>query len=181
MAYALELLFDAHADRFVRDCWSRLAQACVGEDMHKVGVMPHVALGVWESVDESRLRQTVDRVAPLCHHLTLRFSAVAVWAHTGTLFLAPTPCVRVLEVHGRVCELMRDADGQMQSYYRLGKLFPHCTLGQRIAPDDIGRAMTIGAEWKLPVTARVAGVAAVRFRPVEMIHQQTVMEQGESV
>ena len=79
MPFAVELFFDTHAEKQIRDIWKAVQNAGISSPLLDGGYRPHVSLGVCNRIDvsafEAELSSFAERVAPF----PLTLSSVGVF------------------------------------------------------------------------------------------------------
>src|SRR5262245_53376940 len=99
MALAASLWFDAALEAAVRARWSDLADRGIAT-LHGGPIRPHVTLGIWDGLEESRLVAALGALAAAREPFPIEFSSVATFGGPEcVVFLAPRPGETLVEMH----------------------------------------------------------------------------------
>lgn len=139
MAYALEMLFDPHAEAAVRAMWASLeargvrSMATVGHCRHR----PHVSLLVAEHITPAQARAALEPLAEATD-LVLCLGSVAVFpGRAGVLYLSVVPTLRLLHLHRTLHVRLAGAGVESGRLYLPDAWVPHCTLAQGLTHEQV--------------------------------------------
>lgn len=155
MGLAVELRFDAGAERAVRGVWEAVRAATGSGLLFDLETRPHVSL----AADPEGVRGPLDgalarfRAAPIPFALA---SAGMFPGDEGVVFLAPVVDEPLLRMHRAWHSL---APGGL-AHYAPGAWVPHCTVGLRLP--DVAPALA-AARALLPIRGRYESIALVEF------------------
>jgi hypothetical protein len=155
VTYALELLFDRHAEAAVRAMWATLearglrSMATWGHGRNR----PHVSLLVAERLTRAQARTAAEPLTEATD-LVLRLGSVAVFpGRAGVVYLAVTPTRRLLRMHARLA----GAGVESGRHYLPDAWVPHCTLAQGLTHDQVTTAVHVVKRLR-PIEAGVVEV-----------------------
>lgn len=156
---SLEALLDDASDRAVRDLWTALDEAGLPSQAQHRGASnaPHLTLLAAPQIEAVHLDAAVDVLGPLIP-ATVDVSGYAVFGdgarHTLALLCAVRPRLTV------AVEQLTEAVGAGQ-----GRAWaPHLTLGRRLTATQVGRALEVLGDQRIP-PRRVTLVAARHWDP----------------
>jgi 2'-5' RNA ligase len=160
MALAVCLLFDARAERALRNLWQRLEQQGVPTLLsHTHGLhhphLSYVVLLQWK-LDEVRAA-----VAQLGDHepFELTFDAVAAFRRGRVSLVPSVPADLVARQHA-VVAATRATGALVHKHYEVNRWLPHASLATRASVDRLAR-VTATAYDVLPLTAKVTRAALI--------------------
>lgn len=166
MPLAIELFFDPAAEAAIRSLWSALAAGGICDHMANSHSRPHISLSVLEEMKETELNRILHRFVATHQGLPLNLSAQGRFPHTGIVFLAPKPSVKLLSMQQWLhTELVR-AGAVVWPHYLPSAWVPHCTLTTGAGLADTEKLTRIIDAQELPATIRVEQAGLVRFQPV---------------
>ena len=143
MAHSVELLFDARTEDTLRGMWTALADAGLPSqaDIRSGTNRPHVTLSVAERIDGA-VDPALVALADLLPLPCLIGSPVLFGGRRVTLARLIVPSAGLLafqnETHRRCLPFLRPGP---LPHAEPGQWTPHTTLGRRIDPADLGRAL----------------------------------------
>jgi hypothetical protein len=170
VALAVCLLFDARAERAVRDLWQRLEQQGVPTlQTHTHGLHhPHLSYVVllrWELDPVRAAVEQLDDHEPF----ELTFDAVAAFRR-GRVSLVPSVPADFVARQQAVVAATRATGALVHKHYEINRWLPHASLAPRASTDRLAR-LTSAAYEMLPLTAKVTRAALIdsatgRFWPL---------------
>ncbi len=140
MPIAVEFYFDdAFCDR-VGEIWQQMSAAGLGEWVRQIGTEPHLSLAVFDDdVDRDALMEVTGQFAHGFRSLELRFASIGVFPiQENIVFLSPTPTEHLLDVHRAYHTLLDLAGLSCRPYYVPDAWVPHCTIGAKLDPEQVG-------------------------------------------
>jgi 2'-5' RNA ligase len=171
MGYAIGLnLSKNNAARVIR-LWERLARESINSVMLNVGAQPHISLAVLADLDPAQLREDLHRFAEFTRPLSVVLSYAGTFPTAeGVVFLAPIVTHELLEVHGRLHQVLRDRGLECVEYYRPGQWVPHCTVAIDVPPEKIAAALELSVRSEAFGPVEMDEVSLVEFPPVRDIY-----------
>ena len=171
MAYVFELYFDQAGETAVRQLWQSLAEAGVNDYMRTVGSTPHVTLAGFgdEVLDEVDLQAKAESFAAHMQPIPLTLSHLGVFnTDPAVVYAGVTMSFALLDAHRYFHTLLAEVGKRPFAYYLPNTWVPHCTLAERVVPDDVGKVVDHCRQLQLPlsVTAVRLGVVQPRTKPV---------------
>jgi 2'-5' RNA ligase len=166
MPYAIEMSFDAAAERVVRAVFVEMKRRGLGCDL--TPSRPHVTLAVAEAVDEPAMRRTLAAFAAARQPVAVRLAYASTFPG-GVVYLAPLVTPALLDLHRALHAAVPDLPpAAISHYYKPGAWTPHCTVAHDLRDDEIDLAARVALEAvSLPLDAALVRVSLVRFRPVD--------------
>jgi 2'-5' RNA ligase len=160
VALAVCLLFDARAERAVRNLWRRLEQQGVPTlQSHTHGRhQPHlsyVVLPEWELDPVRAAVEQLDDHQPF----ELSFDAVASFRR-GRVSLVPSVPADLIARQHAVVAATRATGALVHKYYEINRWLPHASLATRAAADQLARVIATAYD-ALPLTATVTRAALI--------------------
>ena len=141
--YAVELYFDAGAERSLRELIDRLPVRGI-RSRRPGAARPHVSLAVFDRVDTERLSEALGEFARECLPVRLHLGSIGVFpGDEGVVFLAPVVTGELLRLHAAVHRMAPVVAGTRREYYLPGRWVPHCTIAEGLASDDIGATVEL--------------------------------------
>lgn len=137
--YAVELYFDAATTAKIRPLWDAIHASCGGSP---VGVQPHISLAAVPAEQPEQLLAITQAFAQQTAPLAVQLDAVGTFPGAeGVVYLAPVVTQTLLALH-RAFHQQLNANGLISfPYYRPDQWVPHCTVGIRLPPEQIGCAI----------------------------------------
>jgi 2'-5' RNA ligase len=171
MGYAIGLnLSKNNAARVIR-LWERLARESINSVMLNVGAQPHISLAVLADLDPAQLREDLHRFAEFTRPLSVVLSYAGTFPTAeGVVFLAPIVTHELLEVHGRLHQVLRDRGLECVEYYRPGQWVPHCTVAIDVPPEKIAAALELSVRSEAFGPVEMDEVSLVEVPPVRDIY-----------
>jgi 2'-5' RNA ligase len=157
MGFAIELCFDAEAERAVVGVWESVRAVSGSSRIFDLAGRPHISLAIYLEGARGPLEKTVAalRATPLPFVLA---SAATFPGAEGVVFLAPVVDDALLRLHREWHSL---APGGME-VYRPGAWVPHCTVGFNLAGAALAPAVA-AARAALPIRGRYESIALIAF------------------
>ncbi len=149
MVHSVELLFDTETEAAIREIWTDLADSGIGglAGQSSPSNRPHITLtvaediaeGIGEGLDQS-LRTVLERLPLAC---VIGGPTLFGGGRAVTLVRTVVPSARLLDLHA---EVHRIAGPHMPKgplpHAAPGHWTPHVTLARRVAPEQLGTAVT---------------------------------------
>ena len=132
MALAVCLLFDARADRAVRQLWAQLEEHGIPTLLsHTHGRhLPHVSYAVFRTFDVDRVRAAMAELPPV-EPVALRFDAVGLFRRRrAAMIAASTPHLLARQAAAVSAGCATGAD--LHLHYRPGVWLPHSSLATSV-------------------------------------------------
>jgi 2'-5' RNA ligase len=168
MPYALELALDDEAAAVVRTVWRDIATAGFPL-MVDLGANPHISLAIWNEIERDALEEAICRFAAGFAPVDIVFHAVASFASTGAVFLAPAPNQRLRDVHEHCHRMLAPFSHEAWPHYAVGVWVPHCTLAMDLDGEGLERVMHVARRTRLPLQGRLVRAELMEFRPVRRL------------
>jgi 2'-5' RNA ligase len=166
MAFAVEMYFDAEADRAVRQIWQDIAEAGLKSFMLEGNYRPHISLSVCQQLDIKGLSQALEKFAKDLPALTISLGSVGIFpGEEGVVFLAATVDQALLKTHTDFYRIFPEYARHLSDYYSPGTWVPHCTLAMYFSVEEMGRALPVIMQAKLPIQARLTEIGIVEVSP----------------
>lgn len=171
MPFAVELFFDADLDQAVRQIWEAVAKtADVPNAMAISRNRPHVSLAVFESASTDKVLAALHMFAATQGPVELRLESVGAFPGTeGVVFAAPTPSRSLLLAHTKLLAVLGSLVRGMGPYYRLDRLFFHCTLNIGLSQEQVARVLAAALIAGLPLQGRASTVGLVRIPEMDFL------------
>lgn len=138
MALAVCLLFDARAERAVRQLWAQLEERGIPTLLthtHRQH-LPHVSYAVFRTFDAERVRDAVEALAP-AGPVTLRFDAVGLFRRRrAAMIAASTP--PLLARQAEIVRAGQETGAELHLHYRPGVWLPHSSLAVSVRREAMG-------------------------------------------
>jgi hypothetical protein len=162
MVAALELYFDAPADRRIRRLWDALEEVGVQtlRDLTHKMHRPHLSLTSAERLDAAAVATALAGLmaAP---QLEVRLDYIGQFLGR-VLWLGPVPNAALLAHHAAVHERLARAGITGFEYYQPGRWVPHCTLSMRVPLAKMTEAIRLCLD-TLPITATITSAAVADY------------------
>ena len=173
MPYAISLKADNESASPLLDLWDEVSRFEDAPSMRALGYPPHVTLAVYDTIALGVLSAALDSVAEGAAALRLTFDRLDHFE--DPLVLRAAPC-RNGALH-RFHEAVHEAIGQALSHphYRPGMWIPHCTLGQRIAPDMADAARAFARRPMREFEVVFDRVDCASFYPVKVVRERILV------
>ncbi|MCW3841586.1 2'-5' RNA ligase family protein [Micromonospora yasonensis] len=139
----VELLCSPELEEAVRAAWTRLAAAglpSLARNTHPTN-RPHLTLACVDEFPpgtEQRLADLCDAALPL----PARLDRIEVLDGSAPLVWLVRPAPQLVALHGAVCDVLADADGQ-RPWHLPGRWIPHLSLALRFRDADRRRARAL--------------------------------------
>jgi hypothetical protein len=156
---ALELYFDAVAERRIHVLWNALAAAEVPTLRQVSGRhRPHLSLVGAELLDAPTVAAALAGL-PAAPHLPLSFQYAGQFVGR-VLFLGPAPNAELLAHQAEVWRRLREAGIGLSELYAPGVWVPHATMSMRVPRPVLAEAIRRCLEF-LPIEATISSAAVV--------------------
>jgi 2'-5' RNA ligase len=170
--FAIELFFDAAADRAVREVWRELGYKGIAVPAANADSHPHLTLAVYGRIEQRVAAERLATFAARTDPLGLTLANLGLFPpseHEAVVFTGPTVTSDLLALHSRVRDLLADYTGGAHPYYAPGAWVPHCTLTQHCPPERIGEVIAICRALSLPLDCRIEAIGVIETRPVRLL------------
>lgn len=163
MYYAIELYMDNKSEKLIRAFSKKMRKARLGPGMSETCSRPHIALSVFKTGDPAAMEQPLRNFASHLKPFTLSFGQeqLGIFTNTGVVFLAPVVSRDLLRTHQKCWEKLGRYMRKTWDYYKMDKLFFHCTLGLNMPPHQILKTVELAMKSKFPNIVKIAGMALV--------------------
>jgi len=162
MVAALELYFDAPAEKRLRRLWDALEEAGVPtlRDLTHRMHRPHLSLTGAERLDAGAVATALAglKAAP---QLEVRLDYIGQFLGR-VLWLGPVPHADLLAHHAAVHERLATAGIAGFDHYQPGRWVPHCTLSMRVPLPKMTEAIRLCLD-TLPITASLTSAAVADY------------------
>ncbi|MGC9668028.1 2'-5' RNA ligase family protein [Planosporangium sp. 12N6] len=159
MTAALELYFDATAERRIHVLWNALAAAEVPTLRQISGRhRPHLSLVGAELLDAETVVRAL-RGLPVAPPLPLSFQYTGQFVGR-VLFLGPAPNADLLAHQAEVWRRLSEAGVALSELYAPGVWVPHATMSMRVPRPALAEAIRRCLEF-LPIEATISAAAVV--------------------
>lgn len=159
MAYALEMFLDSSSDGRIRTFWEELSARNIPALPEGDWARPHVTLAICPdiaAVDHKAMAEVCD-ITPFPARLSTYGQFLGA---PGVLQIGVTPTRQLLDLHGRVHQLLEAGKTPCDALYVPDIWIPHCTLSVGMAPSDF--ATLVPVLQQLPqISAEIAEIAWV--------------------
>jgi hypothetical protein len=167
MPVAIELFLDEPSAAVVRQVWREIAEAGISSYMDASGIRPHLTLAVGAHVDGPAVEAVLREWSAATALRQVSFTGLGLTpAERSNIFLTPIVTLDLLELHVGLHHKLAGLIDSPSDRYLPGRWVPHCTLMERVPPDDLGRTLEIGRRAPLPLVARLAEIGVVEFSPL---------------
>jgi 2'-5' RNA ligase len=167
MPYAVQLYFDAAAERDLRDLRAHLI---LPGEVVSVEDRPHISLAVIDELDEQRVTSPLQEFAANLAGFPVRLASVGSFpTQENVLFLSPVPSVGLLEVHADFHRLLREMGVKASEYYLPGVWVPHSTVLLGLPEERFAQTFESCRQSFRPVAGRFVELGLIRFAPVEPV------------
>jgi 2'-5' RNA ligase len=161
--YAVELYFDAQAERAVRELRAALGVPPVLDEM---GERPHISLAVFATLDSDALAPHLQKFAARLAPFPVALVGVGGFASAqGVIYLAPEPDEWLSRAHGEFHLLIQSLGLQSNEYYLPRNWVPHCTIAQDVHPAFLEPAKSRARSLFSRIDAQVESIGIVSYRP----------------
>ncbi|MFC0406992.1 2'-5' RNA ligase family protein [Roseomonas elaeocarpi] len=176
MPYAISLLFDDTAAAHVRRMWCALAEQVGSDDAIRLGYPPHMTLAVLpDTAPIADVEEAAFRVTGKWTTLSVVLAGLGVFPRTRpVIWAAPVVTSELLARHADLHAALMPFG--VHPHYRPGSWVPHVTLSQEGAVSADRAIEAAGSAWSGPVSAECRQVELVRFRPVDVLRSQALLE-----
>jgi 2'-5' RNA ligase len=153
--------------------WQALSDKAGDDDALRLGYSPHITLSVLpDSAPVDALANAIRAIAK--HGPPLRITLPGFGLFPGTppvIWAAPVVTQPLLQLHASLHEAV--APFHVHPHYHPDAWVPHVTL-TKSGQSTAARAIEIvTAAWNGPITATLARIDLVRFRPVQLLHTES--------
>ena len=166
MPFAVELYFDAQAEKQISNAWAAIHEAGIGSSLLDAGYRPHVSLGVCNRLESNAFEAELASSAAGVTPFKLSLSSVGVFPGAeGVVFLGVTVTERLLHLHAAFHRIFKKYAREQSEHYAVGKWVPHCTLAFGLSERQIAEAVKICRKIHLPIFAEVREIGLVEASP----------------
>jgi len=174
---AIELFLDDPSAEVVRQIWRQIAEAGISSHLHNSGVRPHLTLAVSDSVDGPSVEAVLREWGAANRPRPMTFNGVGLSpSERANVFMTPVVTADLLELHR---DLHSRVEGLLVSSWTRclpGHWVPHCTIVERVPPNDLARTIEIVRSTVFPIEAQLVEIALVEFSP--FLHRVAFPLQG---
>lgn len=178
MGYAIEVLFDNIVTEAIIEIWRQFKQNGYGIDLQELGSKPHVALSVYDEVqDENTISEITRIISEEISSFDVELEEYGTFdTNEGVVFVKIRKTDILEKYHETLHKLSTDIGLVSNQYYTPENWFPHCTLGINIKSEYVADALKKASTFELPESARVHSISAIKFRPVESMCEYELQE-----
>lgn len=171
MGYAVEMYFDAQAERRVKHLWQTLMDEGVSSVLVDIGARPHISLTVLEDPSSDELRGQLECFERELAPIDLSLAAVGTFPTAeGVAFLVPSVAAELVHAHEVLHQRLSAIGASSNLYYQPGSWIPHCTVALDLMPVQLPLAMEICRNSSVFGRARLSEIGLVSFRPVRELY-----------
>jgi 2'-5' RNA ligase len=172
MSWAVEIYFDFEADRRVRKIWDELSKRKLHGIPPPLTARPHISLGVWKNINLNVAGPSLNQFASNIAALNFHFWGIGVFPNTGVVYLAPTPDIKLFQLHAGFHNHFAGGE-ECSNYYLCGNWTPHCTIAEGISPQNVPAITQATAIFELPFDAKASSMGIVEH-PGAKLHFHVV-------
>jgi 2'-5' RNA ligase len=160
---AVSAWFDQAAEAAICELWRKMAEAGVDDSLRTDPYRPHLTLGVWENVSVKVASTHAATAVSGRPTFAVQFRAIGIFPHPvrgdsrryAAVWLCPTVTPALRDAHEKVHAGIPAERGAL-ARYTPGRWNPHCTLAQRLTPQQaLTAAEVVMRANVLPLTAAV--------------------------
>ena len=173
MGYAITLRLDANATGMIEGMWHALASRGVSDEALRLRYPPHLTLAVLtDSANPERLRAAAQHYGATWPALPTTLASLGCFPGTpSTIFLAPVVIPDLLARHAALLTSL--AGEPVDPHYHIDRFVPHVTLASDLP--DPAAAVAALQPLPLPIAGLLERVDVVRFRPVQILESQALV------
>ena len=164
MSIAVELWFDDETEMYIKRIWRAFSSAGLPSPIRSPGIRPHMTLGICSSLEHGSFLPALAGFVRQLPALEVTFEQLGVFPTAeGVVFAAPVCSPVLLAAHQSFHQIFVAHAEKTWQYYMPGNWVPHCTLGYRLSPAQIGPALTLALGFEWPWTAAITQLALVEI------------------
>jgi 2'-5' RNA ligase len=170
MPYAIELYFDAEAERAIREFRDKLTAAGVRPVLDELGDRPHVSLALVDKLDAREMEEALRNLAGNIRSFSIIFSGVDSFSgNEGVIYLSPAGSKPLLAAHAAMHQILVNKALISNGYYLPGHWVPHCTVAYGVDAGLMGIAIESAKAGFRPMEVMVREIRMAFYRPVRPI------------
>ncbi|GGE67156.1 2'-5' RNA ligase family protein [Priestia taiwanensis] len=177
--YAVVALFDEKSEAKIEQLSQKLASKRLPiHAQHVKGIRPHVTLATYHKLPLHRIPIYIQTFCQMTRPLPILFSALSSFPPGGTLFLAPTVTIELLNMHTSYHSVCRSFADIEHSLYNPQNWVPHCTLANNLTQRELKDAFAYCSEQFSPIEVTITSIGLVHttFENGKCVRYQPVIE-----
>ena len=140
-AYALVGYLDDETEAWFRKSWEELSEKNITQyGVETKGKRPHITIADYDDLDKDRFIDLLRKFYEDKSKVDISLNILGTFINTGTLFLAPTLSIELLDFHSSYHIYFKEFNKNESSFYLPGKWGPHCTIASRLSEDNMMQA-----------------------------------------
>jgi hypothetical protein len=163
--YCLTLEFDKQTNDLLQSFIDSTAEACGNDYMLKIGIAPHVSLGLYYGEDDQTVKTAVDKLADSVRSGKIIFDSIGSFGHF-VVFAKPVKNEYLKESNEffvrHLSERFPPADN---GNYLPDNWIPHCTIACKLDEDSFPKALEEARKIPLPITAKTVKLILAECDP----------------
>ena len=160
--YAIVAHFDLETESTIKEVWSDLSDHSISKYAEEITVRrPHITLASYKNLDLDKFIPVFDDYYQSQTRIPLTFNVLGTFFNSSTLFLTPTPSLKLLNFHSQHHQYFEIFNDNPNSLYLPGRWIPHCTVANRLSNMKLEEAFTLCSQSLHTIHAQIEEVAII--------------------
>ncbi|WP_197089611.1 2'-5' RNA ligase family protein [Bacillus sp. SA1-12] len=139
--YGFKAIFDENTEQMIKDNWKELKENSISFYAYEVeDRKPHITLASYIDLNKADFIKQMDVVYDYKPTIDITFNTIGSFLNSGALFFAPTVTNDLLEFHSNHHRNFEQFKDEPNSLYLPDNWIPHCTIANRLYPDQLSKA-----------------------------------------
>ncbi|MBE9917777.1 2'-5' RNA ligase family protein [Paenibacillus donghaensis] len=162
--YGVVLHLDSDTEQKIVKLWKELDGLEISHYAEEIpDRRPHITLADYSELDEKTFTEMFRAFYSSKTKFTLTLGVLGTFLQSGTLFLAPTPTLKLIELHADHHDHFKEYAGFSNPLYAPGMWIPHSTIANRLNGQKLAEALRYCTGKSQVLTAEVVEISIIKL------------------
>lgn len=167
--YLVSIYFDNNTDKKIRQYMNRVAEVSGNQYMIEGQVPPHITISAFETKQESKVIEQLDKMAQELKRGTLQWASVGVFL-PYVIFLAPVLNEYLHDLSVKVYDSIVDVEGiTISRFYQPLQWMPHTTVAKKLTEEEMSVAFKVLQKSFRMFSGEVTRIGVAKTNPYQEI------------
>ena len=160
--YAIVAHFDSETESTIKEVWSDLSDHSISKYAEEIpDRRPHITLASYKNLDLDKFIPVFNDYYQSQSRIPLTFNVLGTFFNSSTLFLTPTPSLKLLNFHSEHHHNFEMFNDNPNSLYLPDRWIPHCTIANRLSNIKLEEAFSFCSQSLHSIQAHIEEVAII--------------------